>query len=99
MALAVRSGAMRPDMMLGRVAAATGISAVLLAGLAIFGQGPAARVAASVGDLATVAQLLVMALSGAVLYGLAMAVLLRLFGVRLARLKPLRRPAATPDGE
>ncbi len=94
--LALRAGAMRPDALLGKVALATGLACLALACVAIFGRTPAATLAASFGGLAAMVELALLGLAGALTYGIALIGLLRLLGVRAAKLKPAAKAAAEP---
>ncbi|MDB5508536.1 MAG: integral rane protein MviN [Hyphomicrobiales bacterium] len=97
--LAMRSGSMRPDSLLKRVIVATALASVCLATVALLGAGPAGQAADAFGALRSEAQLALLGLAGAVVYGVALFGFLRALGVRPGRLKPLprRTPAdATP---
>jgi putative peptidoglycan lipid II flippase len=94
--LAMRSGAMQPDSMLVRVMGATGLASACLAVVAMFGVGLAWQAAAPFGGFRTEAQLALLGLAGALVYGVALFVFLRAFGVRPGRLKPLPRRADAP---
>jgi putative peptidoglycan lipid II flippase len=87
--LALRQGAMKFDATLGKTVLATIGASVLLAGVAIFGQGLAAEWTAHL-PFAKEAALALLGAAGAATYALALLAGLRLLGVPL---KGLRRPA------
>jgi putative peptidoglycan lipid II flippase len=86
--LALRQGAMKFDATLGKTVLATVGASVLLAGVAIFGQGLAAEMTARL-PFAKEAALALLGTAGAITYALALVAGLRLLGVPL---KGLRRP-------
>jgi putative peptidoglycan lipid II flippase len=94
--LAMRAGVMKPDALLGKVALATALASLLLALVALLGRGPSEAVASSFGSLAPVIQLGLLGLAGAVTYAFAVVALLRLFGVRAAKLRPAVKPTPPP---
>ena len=91
--LARRAGAMRFDPLLGKVALASGLAALALAAVAVFGRAPSAALAGRFEGLDAEAQLAILGLSGMLVYGLALWALLRAFGVSATKLRP---PARKP---
>ena len=91
--LARRAGAMRFDPLLGKVALASGLAALALAAVAVFGRAPSAELAGRFEGLDAEAQLAILGLSGMLVYGLALWALLRAFGVSATKLRP---PARKP---
>jgi putative peptidoglycan lipid II flippase len=83
--IAMRRGFAKPDATLARVLASVGLAGAALAGVFLFGQGPAAGLGRGAGSLASEATLLVLGLAGAIAY-LAVA-----FGSLKAFRVPLRR--------
>jgi peptidoglycan biosynthesis protein MviN/MurJ (putative lipid II flippase) len=88
--LAQRAGLMKPDKALGRVCVAVAGATALLALVAMFWAAPARAIAASIGAFHQEIELVVLGLSGAAAYGLALYAGLRFLGV------PLKRQDQTP---
>jgi len=95
--LARRQGAMQFDALLGKVVLASALASVALACVAIFGLAPAEALAKHFDGFSTVAQLSLLGLAGAAVYGVVLLALLRAFGVRAAKLRPGKiNPAKIP---
>lgn len=80
---AIRRGAMKPDLMLWKTAACVTTASFALAAFALVFANPAERIAASFGRFGNEAALLIIGLSGALLYGLVALAGLRIAGVKL----------------
>ncbi len=85
--LARRAGAMRFDAMLGKVALASGLAALALAAVAIFGRDIAVGLARPFDGAEAIVTIALLGGAGLAVYGLALAALLRLFGVRIGKLR------------
>ncbi len=85
--LALRAGAMKFDATLGKTLGATLVASLALAGVALFGQAPAAQITLH-WPFAKEAALALLGLAGAVTYGLVLWAGLRMAGVSLSRAKP-----------
>lgn len=92
--LAMRRGMMRPDPTLMKVVVSVSIASLLLAGVALFGQNIAARVAAASGFVHPVLALAVLGAGGTIVYAVATVAGLRLLGVPLSKLTGFRRKSA-----
>jgi putative peptidoglycan lipid II flippase len=89
---AIRRGAMKVDLFLWKTATAVTAACFMLAVFALFAAAPVQRMAAGLGPLANVFELLFLGLAGAFLYTLVLASGLRLAGVRLNRPAAPRNP-------
>jgi hypothetical protein len=87
--LAHRRNTMRPDRLLAKASAAVGVAGAALALILTLAQAPAHVLALRTGQFINAIELLVVAATGAVAYGAALLLALRLFGVRLARERSL----------
>ena len=83
--LAMRRGYSSPSAPLMKTLAAITAACLLLAAVAVFGRQPIAELARPLGPLANLAALAGLGLAGAAAYALALALLLRLSGVKLPR--------------
>ncbi len=79
------------DTQFGKVLAASGVAALILAILALLGRGPALALGAHFGSLANLVALLALGAVGAIIYGAALVGMLRLMGVSLRSLRGSRR--------
>jgi putative peptidoglycan lipid II flippase len=93
--LAHRRNLVRPDRLLARASAAAGVAGAALALILLLAQAPAHALALRTGQFISAVELVVVAASGAAVYGTTLLVALRLLGVRLARTRalPSRAPA------
>jgi putative peptidoglycan lipid II flippase len=90
--LATRAGVMRIDATTTRIVLAVTIASLALALVAAFGDRAFAQIGALVAPaFPAEAQLGVLGVAGALVYGASLAVLLPVFGVPLSRLRPARR--------
>ncbi len=89
--LAMRRGSMRVDPLTIRIGIAVAVGSVLLAGVALFGQTLAARLAAASGLSHPILDLTVLGAAGIAVYAGATVAALRLLGVPLSKLPGLRR--------
>ena len=92
--IAIRWGAMKPDAVLGRTAAAVSIAAVALAFFALLAPGPLWQGAAVVGRLRVELTVLALGALGAVLYAGVLLFALRAYGIALPLPKPRSRKVA-----
>jgi putative peptidoglycan lipid II flippase len=90
-AIAMSRHLLRFDTQFGKVLAASGLAALVLAIVALLGRGPALALGAHFGALANVVALLAVGTVGAVAYGAALVGMLRLMGVSLRSLRGARR--------
>ncbi|NNM72679.1 murein biosynthesis integral membrane protein MurJ [Enterovirga aerilata] len=84
--LAVRRDFAAPSRALAKTLAGIGLSCALLAALAAFGRAPVATALTPLGPLRDIGTLGALGLAGLLLYGAALALCLRLFGLRLRRI-------------
>jgi putative peptidoglycan lipid II flippase len=82
---AIRRGAMKVDLFLWKTATAVTTASFILAVFALFAAVPVQRMAAGLGPLANVLELLFLGLAGALVYALVLIAGLRIAGVRLGR--------------
>ncbi|MGH6845889.1 MAG: murein biosynthesis integral membrane protein MurJ, partial [Methylocella sp.] len=82
---AIRRGAMKVDLFLWKTATAVTAASLNLAVFALFAASPVQHMAAGLGPLANVFQLLFLGLAGALLYAFVLLAGLRIAGVRLNR--------------
>jgi putative peptidoglycan lipid II flippase len=85
--LARRAGAMRFDALLGKVALASGLAALALTAVAIVGRDIAVGLARPFDGAEAIVTIALLGGAGLAVYGLALAGLLRLFGVRFGKLR------------
>ncbi len=97
LALAWRDGSFRPSAVFGKIAAATALAGIALALVLVFGQAAALTAFASTGAMADVAAVVVLGISGIVVYGSALLIALLVFGVDLSVLRPKRRIRTKDD--
>ncbi|WP_026606157.1 murein biosynthesis integral membrane protein MurJ [Methylocapsa acidiphila] len=83
--LALRRGSMKLDLLLWKTATTVTSASAALAVFALLAALPAARLSAGLGRLADASGLVILGLAGTVVYGVALAGGLRLFGVKLRR--------------
>ncbi|WP_036260151.1 murein biosynthesis integral membrane protein MurJ [Methylocapsa aurea] len=83
--LAIRRGAMKPDLLLWRTAACVVTASWALSAFALFAAAPARSLVAGLGRFADLFELLLLGFAGAVAYVLVLAAGLRIAGVRLRR--------------
>lgn len=83
MILAARSGALRLDARVAKVAGATALASLALAGLAILGAGPARAAAAALTRFVNEAQMLLLAAAGMVVYAAVFFATMRALRARL----------------
>jgi putative peptidoglycan lipid II flippase len=95
--LALKRGWTRPDAILAKVAVAAALSALALTALALLARAPIQSLGQQFGGLAGVADLTLLGLAGAAVYGLALFAALKALGVPLRGLKPARRAAPPKD--
>lgn len=85
LAVAVGRGLMRPDWVLGKTAAVTALASFALSVFALSCTWPAAELAAHIGRLENVIELLLLLAGGGLVYALVLGAGLHLSGVRLKR--------------
>jgi putative peptidoglycan lipid II flippase len=85
--LARRAGAMRFDALLGKVALASGLAALALTAVAIVGRDIGVGLARPFDGAEAIVTIALLGGAGLAVYGLALAGLLRLFGVRFGKLR------------
>ncbi|MCB1541157.1 MAG: murein biosynthesis integral membrane protein MurJ [Rhodoblastus sp.] len=98
--LALRAGAMRPNAVLTKVAAASAIAALVLATIAVFGEPAARRLVAGLDGFATLAELALLGLAGMIAYIVVFLAAARAIRLDLSALKGARRradPVAKPE--
>ena len=98
-ALALRAGSMQPNLVLGKVAAASLVASVALAAVAIYGAGPTQALAAHAAPHAAIAQLALLGAAGVVAYVAAFLVASKAIGLDLSALRGGRRRATAPKPE
>jgi putative peptidoglycan lipid II flippase len=86
--LALARDDLRLDALLMKVTAASAVASVLLAGVAIFGRGPALALGGYFGSQANLAALVAISAAGTIVYAAALLACLRLAGIRLSSLRP-----------
>ena len=96
--VALARDALRLDATFAKVVAASGVAALPLALTATFGRAPALALGGHFGSLANVVALVALATVGALVYGAALLIGLRVAGINIASLKA-RRPKARLDRE
>jgi putative peptidoglycan lipid II flippase len=84
---AIRRGAMKVDLFLWKTATAVTAASFNLAVFALFAASPVHRMAAGLGPLANVFELVFLGLSGALLYAFVLLAGLRIANVKLGRLR------------
>ncbi|MCC0005109.1 MAG: murein biosynthesis integral membrane protein MurJ [Methylobacteriaceae bacterium] len=101
--LALRAGAMRPNVVLTKVAAASAIAALVLAAIAVFGEPAARKLVAGLDGFAALAELSLLGFGGMIAYIVVFLVAARAIRLDLSALKGARRradavakPEATP---
>ena len=101
--LALRAGAMRPNAVLTKVAAASAIAALVLAAIAVFGEPAARKLVAGLDGFAALAELSLLGFGGTIAYIVVFLVAARAIRLDLSALKGARRradavakPEATP---
>lgn len=90
-AIAMSRDLLRFDLRFGKVLAASGAAALILAIVALLGRGPALELGAHFGALANLVALLALGAIGTIAYGASLVGLLRLMGVSLRSLRGARR--------
>ncbi len=88
--LALARDAMRFDALFGQVLLASGAASLALALVAALGRAPALALGAYFGDEANLFALIALGAVGALVYAAALLSTLRLFGLRLASLRPAK---------
>ena len=99
--LAVRAGAMEPNVVLIKVAAASLAGSAALTGLVIFGEQPAQALGARFDGFAAIAQLVLLGIAGMIAYVVVFFVAAKILRLNLSTLKGLRRrprSAGAPEG-
>jgi putative peptidoglycan lipid II flippase len=86
--LALARDDLRLDALLMKVTAASAVASVLLAGVAIFGRGPALALGGYFGSQANLAALVAISAAGTIVYAAALLACLRLAGITLSSLRP-----------
>ncbi|WOJ91564.1 murein biosynthesis integral membrane protein MurJ [Methylocapsa polymorpha] len=83
--LAIRRGAMKPDLLLWKTATAVTTASAALAAFALFAALPIERLVRGLGRFADASELVILGLAGAAVYGVVLFIGLRIFGVKLRR--------------
>ena len=98
--LALRAGAMRPNAVLTKVAAASLVGALALGAIAVFGEPFARNLTAGLAGATTIAELALLGLVGMIAYVLVFFIAAKLMKLDLRALKGARRranPASVPE--